>query len=202
MSAQTNPLPNPLPGDAGSSLLPRPTVTMTHMLRRSCFRFSVLLTVLVLVTSTLASFAQQTGAQRGRKFKMPPPTGRVEVTVLRDDDGKPIENAAVIFHEIVKNKDAGNMELKTNEDGKTVIDVLPLNSLARLQIIAHGYQTYGQDYKLDKASMAIEIRMKRPGAQYSIYEMRDTTAGASPVQPASNTTPAPAGSPASGTPAK
>jgi hypothetical protein len=43
-----------------------------------------------------------------------------------------------------------------------------------LQVIAPGFQTYGEDYKIDKAEMAIEIRMKRPGEQYSIYKMHGT----------------------------
>ena len=42
------------------------------------------------------------------------------------------------------------MELKSNEDGKTIIDVLPIGDTVRLQIIAKGFQTYGQDYKIDK----------------------------------------------------
>ena len=40
----------------------------------------------------------------------------------------------------------------------------------RLQIIAKGFQTYGGDYKIDKGELAIEVRMKRPGEQYSIYK--------------------------------
>jgi hypothetical protein len=77
---------------------------------------------------------------------------------------------------MVGEKDEGNMELKTNEDGKTIIDVLPIGDTVRLQVIAHGFQTYGEDYKVDKADMAIDIRMKRPGEQYSIYKSHDTTA--------------------------
>lgn len=65
------------------------------------------------------------------------------------------------------------MELKTNEDGKAVIDVLPLGHMVRLQVIAKGYQTYGEDYKVDRPSLVIEVKMKRPGAQYSIYEAHD-----------------------------
>ena len=65
------------------------------------------------------------------------------MTILRNDDGKPIENAAVIFQ--VKG-DKGNMELKTDEDGKSVIDVLPTGSDVLLQVIAKGYQTYGENY--------------------------------------------------------
>ena len=45
------------------------------------------------------------------------------MTILRDSDSKPIEKAAVIFHLV---GDTGNMELKTNEDGKAMIDVLPI----------------------------------------------------------------------------
>ena len=67
-------------------------------------------------------------------------------------------------------RDTGNMELKTNEDGKTIIDVLPIGDTVRLQVIARGFQTFGQDYKINDPAMAIEIRMKRPGEQYSIYK--------------------------------
>jgi len=118
--------------------------------------------------------AQDSG--RGRKFKAPPPTARLDVTVLRDVNGKPIENAAVIFHPIHNDKDTGAMELKTNSDGKTMIDILPLGDTVRLQVIAKGFQTYGADYKVDKPSMAIEVKLKRPGAQYSIYPPRDASA--------------------------
>ena len=107
---------------------------------------------------------------------------------------KPIENAAVIFH-LVGEK--GNMELKTNEDGKAVIDVLPLGGNVRLQIIAKGFQTYGEDFKIDKAELAIGVKMKRPGEQYSIYPSRGNAADAgkdaapAPAPPR-NRTPSPA----------
>jgi len=140
------------------------------MLHRTVFRLSVCVAVLGLIASSFAAGAQQDTSKRGRKYKSPPPTARIEVTVLRDSNGKPIENAAVIFHPMEGEKDKGNMELKTNEDGKTVIDVLPIGDTVRLQIIAKGFQTYGEDYKVDKAALTIEIRMKRPGEQYSIYK--------------------------------
>jgi hypothetical protein len=135
------------------------------MICRSLFRISLIAAGIGLVVSALAANAQD-ASQRGRKYKSPPPTARIEVTVLRDVNAKPIENAAVIFH-LVGEK--GNMELKTNEDGKAVIDVLPLGGNVRLQIIAKGFQTYGEDFKIDKAEMAIGVRMKRPAEQFSIY---------------------------------
>ena len=111
------------------------------MIFRSLFRLSVFVAGFGLVASALAANAQDT-SQRGRKYKSPPPTARVEVTVLRDVNAKPIENAAVIFH-LVGEK--GNMEL---------------------------------DYKIDKAELAIGVKMKRPGEQYSIYPSRGNAADA------------------------
>ena len=135
------------------------------MYRRSTLSFCAVLVLCGLFLS-LASSAQDSN-RRGRKYKAPPPTSKIEVSVLRDKDNKPIENAAVIFHTL---KEKGNMELKSNEDGKALIDVLEIGETIRLQIIAKGFQTYGGDYKIDKEQMAIEVRMKRPGEQYSIYK--------------------------------
>jgi len=135
------------------------------MSRRSTFSFSAAIALCVLIF-TLGAFAQNTG-RRGRKYKAPPHTAKIQVSVLRDTDGKPIENAAVIFHTL---KEKGNMELKSNEDGKALIDVLEIGETVRLQIIAKGFQTYGADYPIDKGYLAIEVRMKRPGEQYSIYK--------------------------------
>jgi hypothetical protein len=114
--------------------------------------------------------AQQGDSSRGRKVKIPPPAARIEVTVVRDASGKPVESAAVIFHPMEGERDKGAMELKTNEDGKAMIDVIPIGDTVRLQVIAKGFQTYGQDYKIDKSDMSMQVRLKRPGEQYSIYQ--------------------------------
>lgn len=127
-----------------------------------------------LVLFTLALHAQD-NQRRGRKYQAPPPSSRIQVTVLKADNGKPIENASVIFHPIEGDKDKGGMELKTNEDGKALIDVIPVGDTVRLQVIARGFQTYGQDYKIDKDEMSMEVRMNRPGHQYSIYKDNNST---------------------------
>ena len=170
---------------------------MEPMLRHSHFRLFALVALLGLFLSSLAACAQQSASSRGRKYKSPPPTARIEVTVVRDINGKPIENAAVIFHPMEGERDKGNMELKTNEDGKAIIDVLPIGDTVRLQIIAHGFQTYGEDYKIDKAAMAIEIRMKRPGEQYSIYKphVAGEEVGGKTAEPAKGGTTPPAPTP-------
>jgi len=119
--------------------------------------------------------AQESG--RGRKYKPPPPTCKVSITVVKASDGKPIENAAVVFHPIRNNKDEGNMELKTNEEGKTTIDVIPIGDTVRVQVIADGFQTFGNDYPLPGDSKDILIKLHRPVKQYSIYQNGSSESG-------------------------
>ncbi|HZB87392.1 MAG TPA: carboxypeptidase-like regulatory domain-containing protein [Terracidiphilus sp.] len=140
-------------------------------LRRLAFSFFFLA-----LAASLAAAAQDT-THRGRKYKAPPPTSRVEVTILRNDDGHAIENAAVVFQLV---GDKGNLELKTNEDGKALLDVLPTGSKVLVQVIAKGFQTFGGDYNVDKSEKTIQIRLKRPGQQYSIYEQHPDSASAKP----------------------
>jgi hypothetical protein len=123
-----------------------------------------------------ASAQDSDSAHRGRKYKAPPPTSHVEITVLRATTGKPVENAAVIFHPLVDGHDSGNMELKTNDEGKATIDLLTTGSNVRVQIIAEGFQTWGEDYKVDKDNVAILVKLKRPTAQYSIYKKSEGAA--------------------------
>lgn len=138
------------------------------------FRRNPLLVLLTLVTLCVFGVSGVSGQDnhRGRKYKAPPPTSTVNVTIVRADDGKPIDDAAVIFQLM---GDKGNMELKTNEDGKTMIDVLPTGSKVLLQVIAKGYQTYGKQYSIDKATIGIEVKMNRPVREYSIYEKHNNS---------------------------
>lgn len=112
----------------------------------------------------------QDAPKRGRKYKAPPPTSHVVVTVLRGTTGKPLSNASVIFHPLEDGHDDGNMELKTDDDGKATLDLLETGSSVRIQILADGWQTFGQDFKVDKSDMAIEVKLNRPVGQYSIYK--------------------------------
>jgi hypothetical protein len=134
---------------------------------RNRFRHGLALLGIGLLLVTGAQ-AQQKG--RGRKYKPPPPTCKVSVTVVRGDNGKPVEDASVIFHPIEKGKDAGNMELKTNQDGKTSLDLIPVGDNVRVQVIATGFQTFGGEYELPGDSKEITIKLHKPGRQYSIYE--------------------------------
>ena len=91
--------------------------------------------------------------------------------VIRDYSGKPIRNASVVMHPVEKNgkQSRGGLQIKTDPDGKASFDGVPYGKL-RVQVLATGFQTFGEDYSIDKPTMEITVRMKRPQGQYSIYE--------------------------------
>ena len=74
----------------------------------------------IALVSCLPAMAQDAPAKRGRKYKAPPATSHIEVTVLKKFNGKPISNAAVIFDSTLDGKDQGNLEVKTDPEGKAV----------------------------------------------------------------------------------
>ncbi len=105
----------------------------------------------------------------GRKERTP--IANVNFFVLRDSDGKPIRNAAVVMHPVDEDgkQQRSGVELKTDPDGKANYEFVPYGKL-RIQVLAPGFQTYGEDYDIGQANMDITIKMKRPARQYSIYE--------------------------------
>jgi hypothetical protein len=123
----------------------------------------------LLITSLLCAGSAQNSSSRGRKYKAPPDTSHIEVDVLRGYNGKPIANAAVVFHPVKDGKDEGNLEVKTNEEGKAVIDVIPTGSTVGVQVIADGFATFAGDYVVTEANRTIEVKMLRPRAQVSTY---------------------------------
>jgi hypothetical protein len=99
------------------------------------------------------------------------PMSDLRFVVVRDYNGKPVRNAAVVLHPVTrKGKQAkGGLELKTDNEGRTNIDGIPYGPL-RVQVLAPGFQTFGEDYQINKAEMEITVKLKRPGGQYSVYE--------------------------------
>ncbi len=106
----------------------------------------------------------------------------VSFVVMKDESGKPVRNAAVILHPLQKDgKQArSGFELKTDGDGKTRFDGIPYGRL-RIQVVAHGFQTFGEDYSIGQPEQEITIKLKRPQEQYSIYEKHEAaTPGKNP----------------------
>src|SRR3954469_4874038 len=111
----------------------------------------------------VASFAGGLAGDEGNSI--------VNFTVLRDYNGKPVRNASVILHPVGKDgkQNKGGAQLKTDAEGKANYPGLPYGKV-RVQVIAPGLQTYGEDFDVKEKTMDIEIKMKRPADQYTIYK--------------------------------
>jgi hypothetical protein len=92
--------------------------------------------------------------------------------VVRETNGKPIAYASVILHSLNdegKQERNTGMQLKTDSDGRAEFRGAPYGKL-RIQVIARGFQTFGEDYDIDEPTEEIQIEMKRPQKQFSIYD--------------------------------
>jgi hypothetical protein len=69
--------------------------------------------------------------------------------------------------------------LKTSPEGKADFDGIPYG-LLRVQVLAHGFQTYGEDFDIQGPKTEITIKLKRPNEQYSIYDDRAKDGSAPP----------------------
>jgi hypothetical protein len=96
----------------------------------------------------------------------------VTVTTL---GGKPIDRASVIVR-FVKGRSVMKLgkkirttwEMRTNQEGVAKVPEFPQGTIL-VQVIAKGYQTYGQTFDVNEAEKAIEIKMNPPQAQYSAH---------------------------------
>jgi len=95
---------------------------------------------------------------------------KLNFVVVKDYNGKPIRNASVVLHPVGKKgkQERGGIQLKCDAEGKANYDGVPYGKL-RVQVLMPGFQTFGDDYVVDKPEMEIVIKLKRPVEQYSIY---------------------------------
>lgn len=98
---------------------------------------------------------------------------RVEITTL---GGKPIDRASVIVkfvegRSVIKlgKKIVTNWEIRTNQEGVAKIPTIPQGKI-RIQVIAKGYQTFGQTFDVDEEEKTIEIKLNPPQSQYSVHQ--------------------------------
>jgi uncharacterized GH25 family protein len=95
----------------------------------------------------------------------------VNFLVVKDTNGKPVRNASVILHPVNEKgkQEKGGFQLKTDAEGKAKYDGVPYGKI-RIQVIARGLQTYGEDYDINQPQMQVTIKMKPPQEQYTIYK--------------------------------
>lgn len=135
--------------------------------------------------AVLLLFALTTAAVAQKDRDDLEPTCWIHFTVVKDENGKPIRNAAVVMHPVNTGgkQERGGMELKTNPEGKADYDGVPYGKL-RVQVLAPGFQTYGEDFDIEKDKAEITVKLKRPQGQYSVYDDH-------PAEPAKQNPPPP-----------
>jgi len=120
---------------------------------------SLVLVLVVMLGATGRAFAQDDEG----------PTASVHFAVTNDVGGKPVRNAQVVLHPMNrKGKPKGEMELKTDAEGKASVDGIPYGTV-EVQVLAPGFQTYGADYEVKQAAIEITVKLKKPTGQYSTY---------------------------------
>ena len=145
----------------------------------------------------VAGIVSVAGAQQpehGRKYKPLPELSHIVVTVVKGFDGKPMTHAAVVFHATMNGRDDGNLEVKTDPQGKATIDVIEVGSDVSVQVIANGFATYTEDIHTVGPEKTIEVRLLRPREQVSQYQ--DTTGKAADLKPGVQEPPHPVVAPA------
>jgi hypothetical protein len=112
-------------------------------------------------------------SQHGRKYKPPPLISHIVVTVEKGFNSKPLVNAAVVFHSSKDGKDNGNLEVKTDPEGRATMDLIEVGSHVTVQVIANGFATQAQEFDATVEDKNILIKMLRPRAQVSDYVDND-----------------------------
>jgi len=139
----------------------------------------------IAIGGIVAILLAMAGTAVGQKDEDNEPTAVMSFLVLKDDNSKPVRNAAVIMHAVNTRgkQERGDLELKTDAEGKASFDGIPYGKL-RVQVLAQGFQTYGEDFDIEKSKMELTIRLKRPQGQFSVYEDHPRDASAPPKQDA------------------
>lgn len=139
----------------------------------------------VVVAGVVVAVLAMAGQAVGQKDTEEEPTAVLSFLVLKEDNGKPVRNAAVIMHAVnAQGKQGkGDLELKTNAEGRASFDGIPYGEL-RVQVLAHGFQTYGEDFDINKPNVDITIKLKLPQHQYSVYEDHPRDSSPPPKQDA------------------
>jgi uncharacterized GH25 family protein len=96
--------------------------------------------------------------------------------VVKTQSGKPVDRASVIVRfiegrSVVKlgKSIRTTWEMKTNQEGEIKIPEIPQGKI-RIQVIAKGYQTYGEIHEVNEPEKTLEIKLNPPQQQYSSHQ--------------------------------
>ena len=103
------------------------------------------------------------------------PMTKINISV-KSQGGHPVDRASVVVrfvqgHSIVKLGKAvrTTFELRTNQDGEAKIPSIPQGKIL-VQVIAKGYQTFGQTFDVAEDEKTLDITLNPPQQQYSAHE--------------------------------
>ena len=95
---------------------------------------------------------------------------------IKTQSGRPIDRASVIVrfvegHSVVKLGKAirTTYELRTNQEGEVHIPEIPQGKI-RIQVIAKGYQTFGQIFDITEEEKTIPLTLNPPQQQYTAHD--------------------------------
>jgi hypothetical protein len=96
--------------------------------------------------------------------------------VVKTESGRPIDHAEVVVrfvkgHSVFKLGKAvrTTYELRTNQDGEAKVPEIPQGEI-RIQVIAKGFQTFGQIFDVTEEEKDIPITLNVPQQQYSSHQ--------------------------------
>jgi hypothetical protein len=102
------------------------------------------------------------------------PMTKINIQV-KSQTGKPVDRASVVVrfvegHSIVKLGKAirTTFELRTNQEGEASIPSIPQGKI-RIQVIAKGYQTFGEVFDITDEEKTVNITLNPPQQQYSAH---------------------------------
>ncbi len=89
--------------------------------------------------------------------------------------GRPIDRATVVVRfvegrSVAKfgKKIRTHWELRTNQEGVAKIPPIPQGKIL-IQVIAKGYQTFGNTFEVEEEEKTIEVKLNPPQPQYSAH---------------------------------
>lgn len=130
--------------------------------------------VVVLGLVCLLALSASAGDKKKAAEKFPKDKfASVKFVVVKDRNGKPVRNASIVLHAVNEDgeQEKGGLQLKTDQEGMTKYDGIPYGRV-RVQVIARGFQTYGEDIVVNQPEVELNIRMKPPQDQVTIYEKK------------------------------
>jgi len=128
-------------------------------------RRAVFIVAAVLLVATHLAAQKQDGTKKDE-------TTRLTLQVVGESNKQPVADAHVVvrFKEerILRRDKRVSWEAKTNRKGVVVLSDIPLGAV-KVQVIAKGFQTYGEEHELSKPEEEITILLEPPQGQVSAY---------------------------------